>query len=151
MRVFLSTPIAGFANDGEYDRYRNKLLDFYDTLIQRLGRENVFAAFSGVTTLDSYESPEDSAHNDVEAINCCDLFILFYPKSIATSALVELGIALSAKKQIILVSPELRTLPYMVQGFPTIYPNQVRWFSASDTEALLNEIIATKEREHIDK
>lgn len=140
MKIFLSTPIAGFSSEVEYEEYRKQLMGLHEKLCKIYGKDSIFAAFANTSTFSDYDSPEVSAQNDIEAIKNCDLFIIFYPGKIATSALVELGIAVAEQKYIILVSPKLSTFPYMVQGLPAMYKKQVHWINTSDCDVLLEAI-----------
>lgn len=136
MKIFLSTPIAGFDSEQQYEAYRKKMLGVYNKIKNCFGEKNIFAAFSQASTFSDYDSPVDSAKIDIAAIDDCDLFCLFYPKKISTSALVELGYAFAKNKKVLIVSPSIEILPYMVQGFPKAYPNKVTWMADTDLNAI---------------
>ena len=132
MKVFISTPIAGFDNEQKYETYRKSIMSLYNVIKNQVGKENVFAAFANAASFSEYDSPEESAKIDIIAIEGCDLFVLLYPRKIPTSALVELGYALAKEKKIVLVSPNLEVLPYMVQGLPHAYSEKVIWLPDDD-------------------
>lgn len=140
MKVFISTPIAGFDNEQQYETYRESIISLYDKIKDHFGKENVFAALANATSLSEYDSPEESAKIDIIAIEKCDLFILLYPRKIPTSALVELGYALAREKKIVLVSPNLEVLPYMVQGLPSAYSERVIWLPDDDLDKVVTTI-----------
>ena len=140
MKIFISTPIAGFSSEQEYENYRNKMLLYYEGISKKWGSDSVFAAFVEVNDFNNYDTPTKSARNDMDEIKCCDVFVLFYPRKTPTSALVELGAALALNKKIIMMSPGIDTLPYMVQGLPSAYPDQVKWLREIDVETIIAEI-----------
>lgn len=142
MKIFLSTPIAGFGDELEYKRYRQWLLEIRKKLCEKYGAKNVVAAFFSAKDYDSYDSPSKSAKEDITEIKSCDVFVMFYPQKKATSALVELGYALAKSKKILIVSPEIDILPYMVQGFHEAYPKQVKWTNSVDKLAIIDMINA---------
>ena len=136
MKIFFSTPIAGFDSEQQYEIYRKKLLNLYNKVKNHFGEENIFAAFFQTQTFDDYDSPVDSAKIDIAAIDNCDLFCFFYPQKAATSALVELGYAFAKNKQILITSPNIEILPYMVQGLPTAYSDQITWMTDANLDAI---------------
>lgn len=140
MNIFLSTPIAGFCDELEYKEYRRMLLKTYRFLCKEHGKENVFAAFFAAKDYNAYDSPSKSAREDIDAIESCDIFIMFYPRKTPTSALVELGYALAKNKKILIISPEIGILPYMVQGFFEAYPRQVKWLNSIDNTIIEDAI-----------
>ena len=140
MKIFLSTPIAGFSSEQEYENYRNRMLLYYESFSKKWGYDNVFAAFVEASDFSSYETPAKSARKDMDKIKYCDVFVLFYPQKTPTSALVELGVAFALNKKIIMMSPHIDTLPYMVQGLPFAYPDQIKWLSNTDVETVIAEI-----------
>lgn len=140
MKIFLSTPIAGFGNELEYKKYRKWLLEIHKQLCEKYGEKNVVAAFFSAKDYDSYDSPSTSAKEDIYGIESCDVFVMFYPVKNPTSALVELGYALAQNKKILIVSPKVDVLPYMVQGFHEAYPKQVKWTNSMDSFVIVNMI-----------
>lgn len=146
MKIFLSTPIAGFSSEQKYENYRSKILLYYEGISKKWSSDNVFAAFVEASNFSSYDTPMKSAQKDMDKIKCCDVFVLFYPQKMPTSALVELGAAFALNKKIIIMSPQIDILPYMVQGLPFAYPDQVKWLSDSDVKTVIDEIDSLLQR-----
>lgn len=121
-------------------------MGLYDQLCHEYGHDRIFAAFADASTYNTYDSPIESAYKDVSAIQECDLFILIYPQKVASSALMELGIAFAEKKQIIIVSSHLEILPYMIQGLPFAYPDQVHWVETSTANNLMDEVMQIEKK-----
>lgn len=146
MKIFLSTPIAGFSSEQKYENYRSKILLYYEGISKKWSPDNVFAAFVEASNFSSYDTPMKSAQKDMDKIKCCDVFVLFYPQKTPTSALVELGAAFALNKKIIIMSPQIDILPYMVQGLPFAYPDQVKWLSDADVKTIIDEIDSLLQR-----
>lgn len=119
-KIFISTPIAGFENEKIYLKYKKVLEEIGFGLQKEFGKNNIYAAFLDVSDFNSYDSPEKSAKVDLDHLVASDYFILFYPIKVATSALTELGYALALKKKILIITPNVHTLPYMVQGLTSL-------------------------------
>lgn len=126
MKVFVSTPIAGFNDDQKYKKFREELIKFVNELDSMFGASNIFTALREVKNYDSYDSPEQSVVKDLEGIEQSDIFILIYPQKVASSALVELGYALALNKLIYIYANQERDLPYMVNGFEKCFPARVQ-------------------------
>lgn len=142
-KIFISTPIAGFASEAEYLSYKKIMETICLHLQKKFGPNNIYAAFLSISDLNSYDSPEKSAQLDLRHLEASDYFILFYPLKIVTSALTELGIAIGMNKQILIIAPNIQTLPYMVQGLHLIKSQNIKFLSKNiDDEGLLNDIIA---------
>lgn len=117
MILFLATPISSFKTDEEYNSYRKKVIQFISLLRKE---HQVQSEIEKVESDNDYDSPEESFSKDLSAIQDCDAFILHYPIPSPTSALIELGIALALKKIVIIISPSIHQLPYLVQGIDNI-------------------------------
>lgn len=141
-KIFISTPIAGFRSENEYLSYKKIMEGICIDLQKRFGKDNIYAAFLNISALNNYDSPEKSAKVDLWHLENADYFILFYPIKVVTSALTELGIAIGMNKQILIVAPDIHTLPYMVQGLPSIKTQNIKFLNKEiNDKSLLENII----------
>ena len=120
IRLFISTPIAGFENQQEYVNFRNKMIELFSQIEQIDGIDNLYSAISGVSTMDTCDSPAESAIRDLKALRLATHFILFYPYRVISSALIELGYAMAENKKILIIVSQKKDLPYMAQGFEDV-------------------------------
>lgn len=119
-KIFLAAPISGFVDDGEYQEYREKILELIFFL-----RKHSFEVYSEVECVsgkNDYDSPEQSAREDFKRISDSDIFLLLYPKKVQTSALIELGYACAKEKVIVIVSSK-SILPYLALGLASACTN----------------------------
>lgn len=122
MKIFLATPIAGFESEKHMIEYKRGLSSFFSLLKQQ---HTVYAEIDKINNGNDYDSPEDSAIHDFGLIKDCDVFIMHYPKKMATSALMELGYAIALQKRIIIIVESLDVLPFLGQGLNIAYTNVV--------------------------
>lgn len=114
--LFISTPIAGFENEQEYLRFRDVILRLIEQIRQCDNVNKIYSALADVSTIDTYDSPAESAVKDLSALQDSTHFILFYPYRVISSALIELGYALAENKKILMIVSQKKDLPYMAQG-----------------------------------
>lgn len=117
MRIFFATPISSIKEHDEYVKYRRNVVKFINTL--RL-EHDVICEIDKIRKADDYESPKESYVMDFGAISECDAFILHYPISTPTSALVELGFALALDKRVIIITPDRNRLPYLMRELDSV-------------------------------
>lgn len=112
MRIFLATPISSLKDHDEYVKYRKNVLKLLASLRVE---HDVICEIDGIKEANCYDSPHESFIKDFRAIFESDAFILHYPFSTPTSALVELGYALALNKRIIIITPDRSKLPYLMR------------------------------------
>lgn len=140
-KIFISTPIAGFDSEELYLKYKKELEKIGIKIQEKFGKDNVYAAFLNVSNFSNYDSPEESAKIDLNNLKTADYFILFYPIKVATSALTELGYALALEKKILIITPNIQTLPYMVQGLVSFNVSTIKILTKNIWEDnIINEI-----------
>lgn len=116
IELFISAPIAGFDKEQEYIAYRKNIIRLLEDVAQQVPIQKIHSVISEISSRSKYDSPEESANNDLEAISKSTHFILFYPRRVASSVLIELGYALALKKKALIVATRMEDLPYMAQG-----------------------------------
>lgn len=116
MRIFLSTPISCYKSREELSNYKKEI----DSLLLNLkSNHSVCSEIESIDSLNDYDAPEKSISDDLQSVMECDVFILHYPQKISTSALIELGFAISFNKKIIIITPHINMLPYLALGVPS--------------------------------
>ena len=113
-RVFVSTPISGFSDEREYNKYRDEVIKFISFL--RNNGFDVCAEIEKVYGVNDYDSPSKSVEMDFARIKDCDYFILLHPKRIQSSSLIECGYACALDKKIVAVGKR-NDFPYLIIGY----------------------------------
>ena len=115
MNIFLSTPISSFESLAALNAYRAEVLG----LIVALREKHAVCAEIERFAMDpAFDTPEKSIADDLKSVRESDLFIMHYPICVPTSALIELGFAIAEDKKIIIIAPQIKALPYLVQEVP---------------------------------
>lgn len=138
LNVFLAVPISSCANVDEYDKLRRAIMDLLGTL-----RGKGFQVFSEVEQIvdeSGYEPPGDTVKKDFGKIDQSHVFILFHPRKMQSSTLIELGYAYAKEKKIIIISRR-DDLPYMACGFPDARDNTTIIESETLDTATISKII----------
>lgn len=120
MKIFLATPIAGFESETQMVEYKNSLSPFFDSIRKA---HILYAEIENINQVSDYDSPSYSVQHDFGLIDEFDVFILHYPKKMATSALIELGYAIAKQKRVIIIVDKQDTLPYLGQGLEAACDN----------------------------
>ncbi len=113
-RVFIATPISGFADDNEYRDYRYMVFNLIACL-----RKNAFEVYAEIENIEGsneYDTPARSVEIDFENIRKCDYFILLHPRRMQSSSLIEFGYACALDKKIVAVGRK-EDFPYLVIGY----------------------------------
>lgn len=132
--IFVAAPISSFEDQSEYVCYRKNLVTLISTL--RNMHYEVYSELEKLTSASGYDSPEMSAKKDFERIQRADIFLLFHPKRMQTSTLIELGYACAYAKTIIIVGPR-KAVPFLVCGLHAVH-NSVYYI---DTQLINGEVI----------
>jgi len=118
-KIFLATPILAFNSNEELQQYKTEVRDLV-SLLTAEGYE-VFSEICTVSTSADYDSPADALKIDMAEIEKADAFIIHYPKPMATSALIELGMAIGFKKKILIITPERKVLPKGITNWDKLF------------------------------
>lgn len=114
--AFISAPMASFQGDPKaYQRSRNSIRKLVNELEDGLPRRKVFYAGAQLPSVKAFEAADLSFDTDIAALResrCC---ILIYPQEIATSALVEVGVAIGLKKPVVIHVLDGVSMPFLLQ------------------------------------
>lgn len=92
--VFLSTPMAAFPTDAEYQAGRAQFKKLFDSLKLDCGL-SVYWAAEKIESISDFDTLDVSVLDDLKALQQSRRFALVYPQKLATSALFEAGYALA--------------------------------------------------------
>lgn len=137
--IFLSFAIAG--NNSKVKRnvvedYVNRL----DSLLRECGYNSIFNASKYFEPSHEKQQPVDAAIEDFAAVENSKNFILLYPEKTPTSALMELGYALRDKRNILIISKDEHTLPFLARGMAEAHGNVRTIYFGDDFNSCLKEI-----------
>lgn len=136
--IFLSFAIAGNDNKSHREAVES-YVDKLDKTLKQCGYTSIFNASKYFNPSHEKQQPIDAAIEDFAAIENSRNFVLFYPEKAATSALIELGYALRDKRNILIVSKNIHTLPFLARGMDKAHEN-VRTLFYDEFEDCLNSI-----------
>ncbi|HTU67765.1 MAG TPA: TIR domain-containing protein [Steroidobacteraceae bacterium] len=112
--VFLSAPMAAYKTDDEYIPARAEIEKLYIALTQTCGLR-VYWAAEKIKKIDDFDNFDDSAMDDLQALQVSRTFALVYPKPMTTSALFEAGYALALKLPCHYWVRDRDDLPYLMK------------------------------------
>jgi len=121
--LFVSAPMAAFDTDGEFSSSRNAIFDVVRGIKKSCNFENVFYAGNEIESFKDFDSADLSVIDDYDATYNSKYFLLFYPKKLVTSALIELGWAMAFKKPIIIFYKNKDDLPFLMKHLDGAYRN----------------------------
>ncbi len=139
--VFISFPIAAMPDKTK----RRAINDFANSLeseLNKLGYKKNFNASLHFSDKHEHQAPKVAAKIDFTALDKSRNFLLIYPEKLPTSALIELGYALAAGKNIIMCSDDIHTLPFLARGFNENFKN-VTFIEYKDNQQLLEILTQT--------
>lgn len=113
-RIFMATPISGFATEVAYKEFRKEALKLVSYL-RKHGYE-VCSELERISESDNYDSPVKSVSDDFNSIKDNDYFLLLHPGKMQTSSLIEFGYACAFDKRIVAVGRK-KDFPFLVIGY----------------------------------
>lgn len=123
--IFVSTPISAFATN-DLIAFKTFCIDLKNKLLLLHKRFSFYCATVAIEEPHLFDSPEDSANRDFEALRRIDSFVLLYPKPLPSSSLIELGYALALRKRILIIAPSMVDIPFLARGLTkTIHNTEI--------------------------
>lgn len=113
-KAFIAAPMSGFGSDHEYKESRKIVLSLVEHLCSKYGAsdENIYYAGKSISSQSEFDDATLALEADLGALDASEIFILYYPRKIASSVLVEAGYALARKKPMLLLPKNAGDLPY---------------------------------------
>lgn len=115
-KIFLAAPISAFDDEKLYSINRRFLLKLIKALRTQY---EVYSEIENIASIGSYDTPGKSAVEDFKKIDDSNIFILYHPMRVQTSAFIELGYAIAKFKKIIIISSK-KDLPYLALGLTSV-------------------------------
>lgn len=137
LKIFLATPISGFQSESQYIEYRKSVIKLIEALSNNY---KVYCELQKVSTMESYDTPQESVKKDFSAIEASDIFILLHPMRIQSSSLIELGYACALRKKLLIVGTQ-NDLPYLVNGLIGSDYDSVLIYSSEINDKIIMNII----------
>lgn len=112
--VFISTPMASFSSNEEYQEHRQNIRRIIDAL-ERNYHFNVYYAGMHLPSQESFQQPDVGARQDSAALRQSTRFLLIMPLPLVSSCYVEAGYALALGKPSIYYHHREVELPFMLR------------------------------------
>jgi hypothetical protein len=131
--VFISAPMA--AHGDAFKRCNDAVKKIAEQL--RLHKLKVFYAGDGITERNEFDVSVESLRKDLIALRNSRRFMLIYPKRLASSVLVEAGIALANNTPSIYFAAR-KTLPFLLRAADMLDKSNVRIEEVSNYDEVIN-------------
>jgi len=128
--VFLSTPMAAFSTDAEFQKGRAQFKKIFDALKQDCGL-SVYWAAEKIESISDFDTLDISVLDDLKALQQCRRFVLVYPQKLVSSALFEAGFALALNRFSHYFVRDRGDLPFLMREIPVSNSN-VRIHTSQD-------------------
>jgi len=113
--IFLSSPMAAFSSNEEYQNERQQMLELLRAFSDYCQFDKTYYAGATLESQEDFSSDVISAaEKDFIAIEKSKYFILIYPQRLASGVLVEIGYALALNKPTIIFVKNRQDLPYLL-------------------------------------
>lgn len=134
--VFVSAPIAGFADDASLAAAHARIVPIVSYLEEQIGFK-VYWAGRNIGSKHDFDAKDISAKRDVEALLNSKFFLLLYPEKIVSSVLFEAGIALRGSLSSVYFVSDRNHLPFLMSEASQAFKN-VRTCEGSLPDGLLS-------------
>ncbi|MGD8358175.1 MAG: hypothetical protein PVG42_08970 [Lysobacterales bacterium] len=121
--LFVSAPMAAFETDSEFKSSRAAVFDVVRGIKKHCHFQDVYYAGSEIESQKEFDSADLSVIEDFDAAINSKYFVLFYPKKLASSSLIELGWAMAYRKPIIVFYKNREDLPFLMKHMEGAYRN----------------------------
>lgn len=111
MKIFIATAI-----ENQNTVEQQQMFDLRSSLVAVHGPKSVFLAtyeFQDPSYFLPYRESLDLVMNELQN---SDYFVLYYPRKVASGAIMELAWAISWNKPILILTDSIDSIPYMVRG-----------------------------------
>lgn len=112
--VFVAAVMAGHATPDAYAASRAEVLRVVQALRARCKR-GVFYAGETLATTDAFEQAGMVATEDMRKVARSRYFLMIYPEKVASSVLMEAGVALAYERPSVYCVKDIADLPYLMQ------------------------------------
>ncbi|WP_052600203.1 hypothetical protein [Aureispira sp. CCB-QB1] len=115
--IFLSAPMGALDKE-EYSSLWEEYIKLHSTILEVFPKPKYQICFLGkdAKAKEAFDNNILSMRKMLEKIKLLDKFILIYPKKVASSSLIELGVALALGKQCLVFVKTEEDLPYLLKN-----------------------------------
>lgn len=148
--VFLSAPMAALPDDPARHAFRGKLMAVQQALIENCGVRDVCSVYENIVGSPQWESPDVALRKNLTSIRDSRLLVLIYLERVASSCLVEAGIALGLRKPSVFFVSNREDLPFLLRMAGQAFEGdagdlpRVRVYEAADLDAVVRLIQINK-------
>jgi tRNA A-37 threonylcarbamoyl transferase component Bud32 len=129
--VFVSVPMASIAADDSYKQTRADALRIVECLENECGLK-AFYAGRQADNEDAFDAPDFAVVRDIQVLRQTRYFLMIYPEKLASSVLVEAGVALALGKKSVYFVRDVRDLPFVLRHLDRVYPTKIYEYKAAD-------------------
>jgi hypothetical protein len=138
--VFVAAPMAGTADEAEYQETREMTLKVINSLKRVCSFHTIYFAGEKLSKKAEFEAPFFSAKKDFDALRESQFFVLILPKPILSSVIVEAGFALALNIPSVYFVRDRKDLPFMLREAPQVFPEEVLVHEYKSADDLLDQI-----------
>jgi hypothetical protein len=113
--AFVSAPMAAAETEKQYEDIRNDVLKVMQAIRDYLRMDKIYFAGESIPTKQDFDTQVLAIQDDFERIEQSKMFVMLYPKRLASSVLVEVGFALALKKPTVIFVHREDDLPYLLR------------------------------------
>ena len=137
--LFLASPMAAYGSDGDYQQDRDCALAALKAFETMCGFRRMFYAGTALATQAEFEPENLSVSGNLKRLLASARFVLIYPHPLASSVLVEAGVALAWQMPSVYFVRRKDDLPFLLRSVSEICP-YVRLYEYRDNDHLLQLI-----------
>lgn len=137
--IFLSSPMAGFSNDEDFRKERDKIMDIINVLREECKFNSIYYAGNDVKSMNDFHPAPLALKDDYDALKKSKYFLLVYPNKIVSSVLFEAGWALALGKESIYFVQNENDLPFLMKEAANVI-HKVQIYTYKDKDDLLRII-----------
>ena len=123
LHLFLAAPMAGFASDEEFSRFRLGMMEVVRSVRSLPRTRTVFYAGEDRENSSRFEDQAEALLFNLDMISRSQFFAVVLPGEIYSSTLVELGIAIQSGTPGVIFVRERGQLPFLLQEVDKAIPS----------------------------
>lgn len=136
--IFISSPMNSIKNDEEYKQLRSDILSLKTQLCE-LGFQEIIYPGTEIESNTQFEGENKAINKNFKKLKSAECLLAIYPKSIASSVLLEIGYAIALTKNIVVFTKHKKKLPFMLREADTI--NNIKIFEYKNFKDIEDRII----------
>lgn len=114
--VFISAPMSALDNDAAIQKNNEQIATLKEAMKDYCNYNNVFYAGTDISSVDEFDPEGVALKSNLAILRESNTFVLVWPKNLASSVLLEVGMAVALGKPIAMFVHENTPLPYLLKG-----------------------------------